>query len=279
MADERDVQRDYAVFLASELSKLDAELARRAMNDAENFLEVGGARGGFDWGDISGIVGYFRALVGPFETKMGVNKFWGNFRKLTLQYYLSKRDSIIRSRADIPLMEWGLKAYKIPRAYVSIGVPEGGSIQWADAVFTLHTKGVTVTWGDNNLEIPLAYTVAVGREIYLRLSLDNPPSVKAIDYGGRGAMSTLLVGGSPEAVTDLMKHIWFILKELRRLGDLEAEVLRLLGDMRSLEFIYSKVNANHEAINAALKRLRDLRYIDEFNVITADGLNQIRKGK
>jgi hypothetical protein len=274
------LQFEYIDFLVSELSKLDSLAIEKSYSEARVVLGKGGAapekaipHRGLSPEDLTS---FFRLLVRPFELKYGLNRFWSSFRKATMGFYISHRDAIVEDHADIPLMNFQLLSsvhMRLSTGALTTSIQGDSRLQWADSVFTLTTRGLLVSCEGSETRISVSDVITVGREIYSRQMMDASASVMAVDYTKNRPFETIMAAGPRDTVADMMKHLSVMVKEFRRLTSKELEILRLFNNIKPVDFIYSNVNSPREEIARAIKRLKELKLVDEYNVITSDGIN------
>ncbi|MFH0862905.1 MAG: hypothetical protein V1875_07755 [Candidatus Altiarchaeota archaeon] len=212
----------------------------------------------------------FNAAVEPFEARYGFDRFWGNFRKTMMQYYLAKREAIHEARCDLPLLRFQVNVMLVARG----GIAESDGELWPEAKFTVRTNGICIESKGRALEVGYGSVVTVGREIW-KPSAAGRTVAKSVDYLSSEVMSSVIFEGGEPAANDLLKHVGFMVREYRRLTRLEAIILDHLAQLRLPDAIYHKTERSVDELNCAFNRLFELRYIDKYKIITSDGLRAI----
>ena len=219
----------------------------------------------------------FLALMTPFESKYGHGKFWDLLRKVTLPFYAAHRDVIIRGRVDLPLMNFGVKCQIQSQSSLSplaSRLTESDAIEWTDSTITIKTQGLLVSSKGQLTDIPLTSLITVGREVYWKSNTEK--ALKAIDFRHDGSMTTMLLFGQPSVTAELIRVLEYMKREINRLTPLERKMLIHLANLKSIEDLLANLDRDTAEARVSLNRLKELEFIDDFNLITPSGLQALR---
>jgi len=273
--DSSELGREYARYLETVLLKVDLRAAKAGHRSVRevSVSSVSPTSCGNRQLDM------FLAQVAPFEARLGCNRFWRKFKKMTMQFYVARRDSIIRCGVDLPLVVFEARSCKLFRTN-PFGLGDSSlnqnNVEWVDSRFIVGSRGFSTIIGGVLRETPYSDVVSVGRQIYWKFKDGVARELNAIDLMEGDVVNTLVLDGEPDVVADILKHIRFMLKEYCRLNETEEKILWELHDLRTVDYILSKAGDVGEA-QSALKRLRGLGYVDEYNIITADGIVALKE--
>jgi len=283
MDETENLRLEYMSLIVTTLFKLDLDLARDAYKRAKVVPQAAGADCGLTkdltlTGDLSnldanGYLNFFNELVTPFESRYGITKFWNTFMKLTMKFYAANRDAILKTRLDIPLMNFDMKCCVMTQSEYA---NHQGDMDWDESILTVKTRGLVVYSSGTTVHLPVDSIITVGREIY-RKNGETGNILRSVDFRKKGPMQSLLISAQPNVMLEFIKLTSFMRKEFLRLEPGEKEILFYLSKLWTADDLVSKLNKSPEEVTEALKRLKELEYTDEYGIITPTGIQALHE--
>jgi len=219
---------------------------------------------------------YLNALK-PIEEKYGVIDIWKRIGKLNLELYINNLGDIQKKKIEMPLMKYEMD-------FLVKGGGKGGKLDslfgrikndaWVLGLILVTNLGLYIKLPKREIIVPLHQIISVGRELYVDDDIKyGGRVVRVIDYHeGKGQSSVFY--NTREGILRNFNDLITTLREAKKeLSDLERDVLSTLARGRPISTLLSLKGLQPDDIADALKRLRELGYIDGNYKPTSLGIN------
>jgi hypothetical protein len=290
--------------LTTYLTSLDPQLIIQSFNSSKGLLdqnnvkyEVSGSRivinnSGSDWRRLSN---FYTQLLEPFEAKYGMGKICGDLLKFNLKFFIGHRRDIHDQGVEVPIAHFSF-TYDLFDKIHGLSMREISGHRWSGKPLFLTNQRIYLVCRGRGKEtafrseawrwlkvsdpdyiereIPLQDVVLVGREIYVgREPWMRGAKVATIDFMDGIRMLHVVVLGSGVFFSEFVRIVSLMRRELKVLSDVEGRVLVVLTENRSLDDFRSSSGLEAGEVDAAVARLKQLKYISDNLKPTSYGIN------
>jgi hypothetical protein len=266
------------------LGKLDPALSPQALTASLKLLDDAGVRYRLDEGVLtvtdskaSARKAMYEALLAyasAFEQTLGVGRTWGVLKTATLKALQGSREDIRGLGLEVPVVKYDMECMLLETLF-GFKPSDFRRRKWIKGAVLVTNHRLVLPSEGGYEEVPLQTIATLNREIYVGYSPEVARgSIRAIDYQADTAgMSCAIILARDEVLGEFRRIVSMLRAEYRRLAQRECRVLLALNGDIPLNQLARACGMSQGDVEAAMRRLVELRYAEPRGRLTSYGIN------